>query len=66
MAEKLFDHNVVGSSFQQPRCEGMSQVMEVQIMHPCPIQSFDPSVFKRVRIFPPSKEASTDPWQIIL
>jgi hypothetical protein len=64
MTQQLLDHHVIGSAFEQPRRERMPQVMEVQIIDPCPLNSFNPPMLKGVRILPSAKETPADSWHI--
>ena len=64
MAEKFFDHDIIHSGFEQPRCKGMPQVMEEEFMRPCPFNRFEPPMLEGVRVLPPPKEPTTNPWQI--
>ncbi len=64
MAEKFFDHDIIHSSFEQPRGKGMTQIMEVEFMHPCPFNRVEPPMLEGVRVLPPPKEPTTNPWQI--
>ena len=34
-------------------------------MHPCPFNRFDPPMLEGVRVLPPPKEPTTNPWQIM-
>lgn len=56
MAEKFFDHDAIHSGFEQPCCKGMTQVMEMQFMHPCPFNRVEPPMLEGVRVLPPPKE----------
>ena len=53
MAEKFFDHDIIHSSFEQPRCKRMTQVMEVEFVHPCPFSRVEPPMLEGVRVLPP-------------
>ncbi len=48
MPENFFDHEVIGAGFQQPGRKRMAQIMEMEVMNPCPPQSFDPSVLEQL------------------
>lgn len=62
MAEKFFDDDIIHSGFEQPRRKGMTQVMEVKFMHPCPFNRFEPPMLEGVRVLPPPKEPTVDSW----
>jgi len=64
MPEKFFKHDVIHSGFEQPRGKGMAQVMEVEFMHPCPCNRFEPPMLEGIRVLPPPEEPTTNPWQI--
>jgi len=60
MAEKFFDDDIIRSGFEQPCSKGMPQVMEVEFMHPCPFNRFEPPMLEGIRVLSPPKEMSIE------
>ena len=59
MAEKFLDDDIIHSCFEPPRSKGMTQVMEVEFMHPCPFNRIEPPMLEGVRVLPPPKEPTS-------
>ena len=64
MAEKFFNHDVIHSGFELPGCKSMAEVMEVEFMHPCPFNRFEPPMLEGVRVLPPPEKPATGSRQI--
>ncbi|HRI38116.1 MAG TPA: hypothetical protein PLO50_06135 [Nitrospira sp.] len=40
----------------------MAKIVEVQIVHPCPLAGSHPGMLERIPVFPVMEEAPTDSW----